>query len=159
VSSNSIPRVFVVDDEHVIASSLAAILKLHGYSATSFTSPLQALTAALTSAPDLLISDVAMPGLSGMDLAIQIKAVCPACKILLFSGHAPSQDLLKDARGLGNRSQLLQKPIHPSVMISSIGALTAESSVGCHRKVPGSIPALPGASSPRIRQMPGNGAL
>jgi CheY-like chemotaxis protein len=40
------PAVFVVDDEHTIASTLAAILKMNGYSATSFTSPLEALAAA-----------------------------------------------------------------------------------------------------------------
>jgi CheY-like chemotaxis protein len=109
VSSNSVPRVFVVDDKHFIASTLAAILKRHGYSATSFTSPLEALAAARSRAPDLLISDVAMPGLSGVDLAIQIKAQCPECKILLFSGQANSQHLLKDARGHGQTFQLLQE--------------------------------------------------
>jgi pimeloyl-ACP methyl ester carboxylesterase len=71
VSSGSVARVFVVDDEPVIASTLAAILKLHGYSATSFTSPLEALAVARSKAPDLLISDVAMRGVSGIDLAIQ----------------------------------------------------------------------------------------
>jgi len=48
-------RVFVVDDEPVIASTLAAILKLHGYSATAFTFPLEALVAARSKAPDLVI--------------------------------------------------------------------------------------------------------
>jgi CheY-like chemotaxis protein len=66
------------------------------------------LAAALVSAPDLLISDVAMPGLSGLDLAIQIKAACPACEILLFSGHATAQDLLADALDQGNTFALLQ---------------------------------------------------
>jgi CheY-like chemotaxis protein len=91
MSSNSVPHVFVVADEHVIASSLAAILKLHGYFTTCFTSPLEALAAARSRAPDLLISDVAMPGLSGVDLAIQIKAQCPECKILLFSSQPSNQ--------------------------------------------------------------------
>jgi DNA-binding NtrC family response regulator len=150
VSPHSVPRVFVVDDEHFIASSLAAILKLHGYSAASFTSPLEALAAAMASAPDLLISDVAMPGLSGIDLAIQIKAVCPACKILLFSGHATNQELLKDARGQVNTFQLLQKPVHPSVMLSNIRALTLKSRVGCH---PGPMPAIPVKSSPSTRAL------
>jgi DNA-binding NtrC family response regulator len=154
VSSSSAPRVFVVDDDMFITSSLAAILKLHGYSATSFTSPLEALAAALASAPDLLISDVAMPGLSGIELAIQIKAACPACKILLFSGHATAQDLLKDACGQGNTFRLLQKPVHPSVMISNVEALTAESSLGL-----GSIPALAVEALPRILQMSSTGAL
>ena len=123
----SSPCVFVVDDEHVIASTLATILRMNGYSATFFTSALEALAAAQLSAPDLLISDAVMPGLSGVDLAIQIKAECPECKILLFSGQASTQDLLKDARSKGNTFQLLQKPVHPSVMLLTIGALTLES--------------------------------
>jgi CheY-like chemotaxis protein len=118
--------VFVVDDEYVIASTLAAILKLHGYSATFFTSPLEALTAARSRAPDLLISDVAMPGISGIDLAIQMKTQYPECKILLFSGQAATQDLLEDARSQGHSFQFLQKPVHPSAMLSRIGELAAE---------------------------------
>jgi DNA-binding NtrC family response regulator len=129
VPSGSIPRVFVVDDEHVIASTLAAILKLHGYSATSFTSPLEALAVARSTAPDLLISDVAMPGTSGIDLAIQMKAQYPECKILLFSGHAATQDLLEDARRQDHNFQLLEKPVHPSAMLSRIGKLVTENSV------------------------------
>jgi DNA-binding NtrC family response regulator len=128
VSSHSVPRVFVVDDEHVVASTLTAILKLNGYSATSFTSPLEALDAARSSPPNLLISDVVMRGLSGVDLAIQIKAQCPECKILLFSGQATTQDLLEDARSQGPAFQLLQKPIHPSEMLSRIGELVTENS-------------------------------
>jgi DNA-binding NtrC family response regulator len=152
VSSNSVSRVFVVDDEHVIASSLAAILKLHGYAATSFTSALEALAAAQLRAPDLLISDVLMPGLSGVDLAIQIKAECPECKILLFSGQATTHDLLKDARSQGNNFQLLQKPVDPSVFLLRIEALTTESSLSVPRKAPSSVAAL--QVSPRIHLMP-----
>jgi CheY-like chemotaxis protein len=126
VPSNSIPRVFVVDDEHVIASTLVAILKMHGYSATFFTSPREALKAARTSAPDLLISDVAMPGISGIDLAIRMKAQYPECKILLFSGHAATQDLLMVACSQGHDFHLLEKPVHPSAMLSKIQELAAE---------------------------------
>jgi DNA-binding response OmpR family regulator len=92
---------------------------MHGYSAVAFTSPLEALIAARSSTPDLLIADVVMPGLSGVDLANEILAQCPECKILLFSGRATTQDLLK-----GNTFHLLQKPVEPSVMLLSIEALT-----------------------------------
>jgi CheY-like chemotaxis protein len=129
VSSGSTPRVFVVDDEHAIASTLAAILKLHGYSATSFTSPLKALAVARSKAPDLLVSDIEMPGISGIDLAIQMKAQYPECKILLLSGRAATQDLLEDARSQGHNFQLLEKPVHPSAMLSRIGELVTENSV------------------------------
>jgi DNA-binding NtrC family response regulator len=148
-------RVFVVDDEHVIASTLAAILKLHGYSATSFTSPLAALAAARSEAPDLLISDVAMPDLSGVDLAIQIKAQYPECKVLLFSGQAFTSDLLKEARRQGHNFQLLQKPVHPSLMLLMVGELVTESSLACSRTSPRPVLALSVyQASPQILPMP-----
>jgi len=46
-------RIFVVDDEPVIASSLAAILRMKGFSARIFSSPLEALSAARSESPDL----------------------------------------------------------------------------------------------------------
>lgn len=134
--SNSAPRVFVVDDEHVIASTLVAILNFYGYCAKAFSAPHEALSAARLSAPDLLISDVAMPGISGVDLAIQMKAQYPQCKILLFSGQAATRDLLEDARTLGHDFLLLDKPVHPSTMLSTVGETLS-----------GFIPVLP--ASPR----------
>ena len=68
--SSSDPHLLVVDDDHVVASTLTAILKMHGLSATFFTSPLEALTAARLKAPHRRISDLDMPGISGSDLAI-----------------------------------------------------------------------------------------
>jgi DNA-binding NtrC family response regulator len=90
-----------------------------------------------------------MPGLSGVDLAIQIRSECPECKILLFSGQATTQDLLKDARRQGHTFELLQKPVNPSLMLKSIEAITTEI---VPRKAPGSVPAIP--VSPRAFQMP-----
>src|ERR1700689_1609725 len=75
VSPRSVSCIFVVDDEPVIASSLAAILRMNGFSARFFTCPLKALAAARSESPDFLISDVAMPGISGIDLAIQMSTV------------------------------------------------------------------------------------
>jgi len=115
-----VPRIFVVDDEHVIASTLAAILNMNGFSARFFTQPREALHAAQSDVPDLLLSDVTMPGLSGIDLAIQVRALCPRCKILLFSGQAAAVDLLVDARSQGHDFDLLLKPVHPTVLLSTI---------------------------------------
>jgi CheY-like chemotaxis protein len=120
VRANSAPAVFVVDDEPIIASTLVAILRLHGYSATSFTSPLEALAAAGTKSPDLLISDVGMPGISGIDLAILMRARCPACKILLFSGAPTSFDLLASARRQGHDFDLILKPVPPPEFLAEI---------------------------------------
>ena len=80
-------RVFVVDDEANIAFTLAAILRIHGFDARHFTEPHAAMSAARLDCPDLLISDVVMPLLSGIELAIQMRECCPECRILLFSGQ------------------------------------------------------------------------
>ena len=116
--------IFVVDDEPVIASSLAAILQMNGFTARFFTCPLEALAAARSKSPGLVISDVVMPGLSGIDLAIQMRALYPNCKILLFSGQAATLDLLAGARAQGYDFRLLQKPVHPSEFLSEIGQLS-----------------------------------
>jgi DNA-binding NtrC family response regulator len=118
-----VSRIFVVDDEPLICSTLATILNLHGYAARSFIYPLDALAAARSNAPDLLISDVMMPGVSGIELAIQMTARHPECKILLFSGQSATYDLLEDARSRGHNFPLLEKPVPPSVMLSRVAAL------------------------------------
>jgi CheY-like chemotaxis protein len=139
VSPRSVSCIFVVDDEPVIASSLAAILRMNGFSAKFFTCPLEALVAARSESPDLVISDVAMPSISGIDLAIQMRAQYPNCKILLFSGQAATSDLLENARAQGYAFRLLQKPVHPSDFLFQIGQLST-----------GFSQALPLAESPTL---------
>ena len=65
-SSRSIA--FVVDDEDVIASTLELILLSEGFEARSFVDPHDALVASQTSTPDLLLTDVLMPGINGIEL-------------------------------------------------------------------------------------------
>jgi CheY-like chemotaxis protein len=113
-------HIFVVDDEEVIAATVVAILQMSGFAATSFTDPLQALSRARIESPDLLISDVTMPEMSGVDLAIQIREDCPGCKVLLFSGQAATLDLLGNARDLGHDFRLLLKPVHPADLLCEI---------------------------------------
>lgn len=115
--------IFVVDDELVISKSLALILQKHGYVARFFTNPLEALERILADPPDVLISDVAMPQLSGIDLAIQAQAHCSGCKVLLFSGQASTMDLLDEARKQGHTFTLLSKPVHPTHLLQEIGRL------------------------------------
>jgi DNA-binding NtrC family response regulator len=124
--TNSMPqerkkcRVFVVDDEYFIASTLATILRSQGFDATSFIEPLEALRAARSDAPDLLISDVVMPVVSGIELAVRILKLCPDCKILLFSGQAATSSMLEIARTNGHNFEVLSKPVHPSDLLQKI---------------------------------------
>jgi len=113
-------RVFVVDDEQIIAATVATILEMSGFSATAFTSPIEALKRARLESPDLLISDVVMPEMSGIDLALRINEHCPKCKVLLFSGQAATVDFLWKTRDLGHDFHLLLKPVHPADLLCEV---------------------------------------
>jgi len=127
VLSDPATQIFVVDDEPVIASTLATILQMNGFSAQFFTSPLAALAAARAKAPDLLLSDVTMPGISGIDLAMKMRAQYPQCKILLFSGHPATLPLIEDARSRGHEFHLLLKPMPPDELLLEIGKMVSAS--------------------------------
>jgi len=113
-------RVSVVDDEVLIASSLATVLCYQGFDASFFTEPLRALQSARYYAPDLLISEVLMPVLSGIELAIRVQRYCPKCKVLLLSGQPDTTDLHTTSRANEHTFDVLQKPIHPTALLKEI---------------------------------------
>jgi CheY-like chemotaxis protein len=114
------PKVLVVDDEQVIADTLAKILDLNGYDASAVYTGTAAVESARTLQPDLVISDVIMPDMNGIEAAISIRGFLPSCKILLFSGQAATADLLENARAQGHEFEILAKPVHPSDLLAKL---------------------------------------
>jgi DNA-binding response OmpR family regulator len=113
--------ILVVDDERVIADTLSVILSRSGFSVMTAYDGEMALEIARSIAPDLLLSDVMMgPGIDGTQLAIQMIQTHPGCKVVLFSGHAATVDLLAKARTSGHDFTLLTKPVHPADLLSRI---------------------------------------
>jgi DNA-binding response OmpR family regulator len=117
---NRRPVVLIVDDERVIADTLSIILKKNGFATLTVYDGKTALELAKDELPDLLISDVVMPGLSGIELAIALTKSVPECKILLFSGQAATVDLLAKARTMGHNFTTLSKPVHPKDMLRRV---------------------------------------
>jgi DNA-binding NtrC family response regulator len=113
------PIVMVVDDEPLVADTLAMILTHAGYHAVRAYDARTALEMASVRAPDLLISDVAMPEMNGVELALGMVSMAPACKVVLFSGHARSVDLIR-AYDAGYDFPLMAKPMHPSEMLGQV---------------------------------------
>jgi CheY-like chemotaxis protein len=97
-----ISTIFVVDDEQIIASTTKAVLQLNGYEVRSFVNPLEALEATHTVKPDLVIADVVMPGLSGLDLAIQLEELCPDLQGLAALGPSSDSGLARDRSPTGS---------------------------------------------------------
>ena len=112
--------VLVVDDERVIADTLSLILSKSGYNVLTAYDGKTALEIARSVPPALLITDVVMPGMTGIELAIMLVEVIPDCKVLLFSGQAATVDLLAAARDIGHEFAILTKPVHPTDMLRRV---------------------------------------
>jgi DNA-binding NtrC family response regulator len=113
-------RVIVVDDETRIASTLVEILKGEGYDAMAASTGDTAIELARIFKPDIVLSDVILPGMNGIDVAVQISTLFPKCRVILFSGQAATLDLVRDARKHGHDFQILAKPIKPDSLLALI---------------------------------------
>ena len=115
-----LPRILVVDDESVIADTIVQILNRSGFLAKAAYNGTQAIEAARQHCPELVLSDVMMPSLDGVETAIAIREICPDTRIVLFSGQATTIEILARAEERGHRFELLAKPIHPTQLIKHL---------------------------------------
>lgn len=118
--SSRLLRVLVVDDEPTITETLVDILNGEGFEATSASTGDAALQAVESFAPDVIISDVVMPGMNGIELGIQVRKMLPKCRVILFSGQTATVDLLSDAREHGYVFEIVPKPVKPQTLIDMI---------------------------------------
>ena len=116
-------RILIVDDEKNIADTLAMVFKIKGHEAMAVYNAETAVETIETFEPDIVLSDVMMGKMTGVDLAIYLSKARPDCKVLLFSGQAATADLLREASRKGHEFRLLAKPIHPQKLLEDIGAL------------------------------------
>jgi DNA-binding NtrC family response regulator len=70
--------------------------------------------------PDLLVTDVIMPGMNGVETAKEMVKLVPTCRIILFSGQAASTDLVSKAEAEGYSFEILAKPINPTILLAAI---------------------------------------
>ena len=113
-------RVLVVDDERLLADTTAAILRRAGFATKTAYDAFGALEMMASFQPDYLLTDIMMPGMNGVDLAIAIAKSHPATKILLFSGQAGISEILEDSKAKGFEFPLLAKPVHPTKLIEGL---------------------------------------
>ncbi len=113
-------KVLIVDDERTITDTLALIFSTEGYETRTAYTAEQAIEIIAEWLPDVAIVDVVLPEMNGIDFAILLRAQCPACLLLLFSGQWITLDLLAEAARKGYRFDIVAKPTHPTVMLETV---------------------------------------
>ena len=111
--------VLVVEDEPEVLRMAARVLRSEGYEVSEAADAGEALTALVTSGPfDLLLSDVSMPVVSGLELAEQVRRDRPDLPILLMTGHTGAEEIRRAAERGGYR--ILDKPFKPDGLLSAV---------------------------------------
>jgi CheY-like chemotaxis protein len=122
-SQKARPRLLIVDDEKLIADTAREILEQEGFQAVAAYDGWSGIEVATKFRPDYLLTDVLMPLMNGVQLAIAVKKMLPAAKILLFSGQAGISDILLEGQTQGYEFELAPKPIHPEILIERLRSL------------------------------------
>jgi CheY-like chemotaxis protein len=120
------PRILVVDDERILADTTAAILSHAGFVSRAVYDGFEAIATMASFHPDYLLTDVMMPVMNGVELAIAIAKIYPATKIMLFSGQAGISQILEDSEAQGFEFPLLAKPVHPLKLIEGLKMLDSD---------------------------------
>jgi DNA-binding response OmpR family regulator len=119
-------RVLVVDDDRLVADTLALVFNKSGFESRAFYSADDALTCAREFAPHLLLCDVTMPGRDGLTLMADIAAELPACRIIMLTGfYSNLKDVRDHASKLARPIGILTKPCAPAELLREAAALLA----------------------------------
>jgi two-component system, OmpR family, alkaline phosphatase synthesis response regulator PhoP len=123
IAGNTKKKILIVDDEQAIANSLSWVLEMEGFETSIAYSGEEAVEKALSFKPEILICDIRMAGISGIEAATQIRETLPACHVILISGHVFLPDLAAGGAGSKPSFDFLSKPVHPRVLIKKLRTL------------------------------------
>jgi len=91
-------NVLLVDDEEEFIATLAERLELRGIAVSVATDSEEAIHIVDSERPQVVVSDVKMPGMGGLDLLRLIKASHPRIQVILLTGHGSTRDGIKGMR-------------------------------------------------------------
>jgi len=114
------PHVLVVEDEGSVRELMAGALERHGFAVTAVGSAEEAVGFA-PGTYDVLLTDISLPGMNGVDLAKRILGAAPAAKVLLMSGYA-REEYLTPADDL----PFIGKPFTTRAIVDRLRSLLAE---------------------------------
>src|SRR5262249_59457355 len=87
--------ILVVDDEEAILASLSSILEDEGYQVTIGKSGAEALRAYTMDPPDLMLLDIWMPEMDGLETLRRVRELVPTAQVMMMSGHGSIETAVK----------------------------------------------------------------
>ncbi|PSW13908.1 sigma-54-dependent Fis family transcriptional regulator [Photobacterium sanctipauli] len=109
-------EVLIIDDDQDVLDSYQQLLEMSGYKVKAITDPTQVTTLLHKDWPGVVVTDMYMPGLSGMDLLEHIKSLDPELPVIMITGHGDIP-MAVDAVRRG-ALDFLQKPLKPAELLS-----------------------------------------
>ncbi|MDR7401546.1 MAG: response regulator [Armatimonadota bacterium] len=116
-------RILVIDDEAPIRDLCARVLTRAGYQVTSAGSGEEGLARLGEEPVDLIVTDIRMPGLSGLDVLERAKAAFPGVRVILITGFGTPQTLARAEQAGADR--ILTKPFNPAELVAAVREILA----------------------------------
>ncbi|MCF6247502.1 MAG: sigma-54 dependent transcriptional regulator [Desulfobacula sp.] len=130
-------KIMLIDDEPVTLKRLRRLLEKKGYVVSSYSDPVRALKQMATCKYHLVVTDLKMPGMDGLDLMITVKARFPGTEVILITGFASIDTAIEATRE--GAFYYLEKPFKPEQFLEKVEAalervkISNEVGISCSR--------------------------
>ncbi len=151
------PRVLAVDDEQVVCESIRRVLAQEGYEVTTSTSARDGLELVRKQVFDLLLLDIKMPQIGGIEFLREVRSISPETEVVIVTGYATIETAV-EAIKLG-AFDYLEKPVSPpQLIVAAARALERKQLVDLTRRLRSELETRHRignviCSSPRMRQV------
>lgn len=117
-------RILIVDDDRLVADTLSLVFRINGFESEARYSAAEGLDLARSFSPALLLTDVTMPGESGLDLADAMQREVPGCKLLMLTAYeSNTHDVERHGARTRRKIRMLYKPVHPDILMREVSTL------------------------------------
>ncbi len=108
-------KIMIIDNEEGLCRMMAAVLQDEGYAVRTFTDPLEAVELFRPGTWDLVISDIKMPGIDGLEVLQRVKAAEPFIPVIMITAFATVEMSIQALRQ--GAYDMLTKPFEPDELI------------------------------------------